>query len=150
MQPIKQAFKAVFQALLCLGLLLFVKTAPEPSPGVYEPDPDIICLVSAIYHEARGEPVKGKRAVLEVVLHRAERYGKSVCEVVAQKRQFPWFQKKGLVPLNSETLLHYNQALEHEPVLRDENTLWFFSGPRPVWSYKMKCRKEGRHWFCKM
>lgn len=130
---------------MCLGLLLFVKTAPEPSPAVYEPDPDLVCLVSAVYHEARGEPVKGKRAVLEVVIHRAKRYGKSVCEVVAQKRQFPWFKKKGLVKLNEETLRHYNQALEHEPVLKDEKFI-YFNGVRP---HGVGCRRIGNHTFCK-
>jgi spore germination cell wall hydrolase CwlJ-like protein len=44
------------------------------------------CLATAIYFEARGEPVKGQKAVAEVIMTRAGsgRYPASICGVVYQ------------------------------------------------------------------
>ncbi len=44
------------------------------------------CLALAIYHEARGEPEAGQRAVATVILNRVKsaRYPSSVCDVVYQ------------------------------------------------------------------
>jgi spore germination cell wall hydrolase CwlJ-like protein len=44
------------------------------------------CLATAIYHEARGEPLKGQKAVAEVIMTRAQsgRYPASICGVVYQ------------------------------------------------------------------
>lgn len=50
------------------------------------PSQDEKCLATAIYHEARGEPLKGQFAVAEVILNRVEspRFPDSVCDVVFQ------------------------------------------------------------------
>jgi len=47
------------------------------------------CLALAIYHEARGEPEAGQRAVAAVILNRvlSTRYPASVCDVVYQNAQ---------------------------------------------------------------
>jgi len=47
------------------------------------------CLALAIYHEARGEPEAGQRAVATVILNRVKspRYPTSVCGVVYQNAQ---------------------------------------------------------------
>lgn len=47
---------------------------------------DRSCLATAIYHEARGEPVRGQIAVAQVVLNRvkSQYYPNSVCGVVFQ------------------------------------------------------------------
>lgn len=44
------------------------------------------CLAEALYHEARGETVKGQFAVAEVILNRVDspRYPNSVCGVINQ------------------------------------------------------------------
>lgn len=131
--------------MACIGLplALAVKTSPEPSPNLYEPA--LRCLVSAVYHEARGESVKGKRAVLDVVTNRAEKHGLSYCEVVSKKRQFPWYEKKGLVELTPDTLSHYNQALRHGQVLTNEN-FTYFNRAKP---FGTKCVTIGAHKFCR-
>lgn len=61
----------------------------------------LMCLALTIYHEARGEPVIGQQAVAEVVLNRADKRDKSVCQVVYEPHQFSWSNKKG-VPKPSE------------------------------------------------
>lgn len=55
----------------------------------------LLCLALAIFHEARGEPIKGQKAVAEVVLNRTNHpsFPQTVCGVVKQPRQFSWVNK---------------------------------------------------------
>lgn len=48
------------------------------------------CIATAIYHEARGEPVMGQAAVAYVINNRvhSKRYPNTACEAVYQKHQF--------------------------------------------------------------
>ena len=57
------------------------------------------CLATNIYHEARGESIKGKSAVAHVTMNRvtSNRYPNTVCEVVYQaEMRINW--KGKLVP----------------------------------------------------
>lgn len=137
-------FRAVLAALIALTLFT---AAPKVAfgPGVSQDDSELRCIVSAVYHEARGEPDKGKRAVVDTIYHRTSKYGKPICEVVAQNRQFPWYKKKGLVDLTPETLAFYNAAMSHPVVLTDENYI-FFNGVKPPGH---ACKRIGHHTFCK-
>lgn len=73
---------------------IFLKEEPE----LIEAGPEVDCLSLNIYHEARGESVRGQEAVALVTLNRAKsgRYPDNVCDVVYQgsKRrtgcQFSW------------------------------------------------------------
>ena len=47
-----------------------------------------MCLLSVVFGEAQGEPEIGKQAVAHVLVNRADRANKSVCEVSRQKGQF--------------------------------------------------------------
>jgi N-acetylmuramoyl-L-alanine amidase len=50
----------------------------------------ITCLALNIYHEARGEPIRGQEAVALVTLNRSRLLNKPVCEVVYSPKQFSW------------------------------------------------------------
>ena len=69
-------------ALSCLWAL--PAAAREPDYVAYTHE--LKCLATAIYFEARGEPVAGQKAVAQVVLNRtkSERYPHTVCGVVYQ------------------------------------------------------------------
>lgn len=56
-------------------------------------DSEVQCLAIALWHEARGEPLEGRRAVAEVILNRRDsgRFPDTVCESVTQPGQFVWF-----------------------------------------------------------
>ncbi|MBZ6377640.1 hypothetical protein B5C34_03895 [Pacificimonas flava] len=58
--------------------------------GGVELDEEMRCLASAVYNEARGEPLEGQLAVAQVVLNRAEdsRWPDTICGVVYQRYQF--------------------------------------------------------------
>lgn len=53
---------------------------------------DMFCMAKNIYHEARGEPMKGKYAVAQVTLNRMKnpKYPSTVCDVVMDPFQFSW------------------------------------------------------------
>jgi N-acetylmuramoyl-L-alanine amidase len=71
------------------GLLLSLASLVHASPFTDNP---LYCLMVNIYHEARGEPIKGQMAVASVVMNRVahSRFPNSVCEVVYQRKQFSW------------------------------------------------------------
>ncbi|ORM74436.1 cell wall hydrolase [Pantoea wallisii] len=50
----------------------------------------VLCLAMNIYHEARGEPVKGQIAVGTVTMNRANWDVKEICPVVYAPKQFSW------------------------------------------------------------
>lgn len=52
----------------------------------------VLCMALNIYHEARGESVKGQIAVAQVTLNRVnhKHYPNEVCGVVTQRKQFSW------------------------------------------------------------
>lgn len=74
------------------------KLFAKPTPA--DPRDEIACMALNIYHEARGEPDRGKVAVAHVVMNRvaSERFPGTVCEVVQQggevrrhRCQFSWW-----------------------------------------------------------
>lgn len=66
-------------------------------------DTEFDCLTRNIYHEARGEPFKGKVAVGLVTLNRTESkgYPNTICGVVYQKHQFSWTKAYKKVKVNA-------------------------------------------------
>lgn len=59
----------------------WLASQPAPKAG-----PELECLASAIYFEARGEGIKGQAAVAEVILNRVDsaQFPRSICGVVHQ------------------------------------------------------------------
>ncbi len=53
---------------------------------------EIGCLALNIYHEGRGESLRGQSAIAAVTMNRvrSRAYPNSVCEVVWQRKQFSW------------------------------------------------------------
>lgn len=106
------------------------------------------CMASALYWEARGESLAGKKAVQEVILNRSMATGKTVCAVVKEKHQFSWVGKKPFLPLNDDMRWMLQEVKEARPVLRDDAYLYFHSGKKPSWTRRMICRMIGNHRFC--
>ena len=54
----------------------------------------IICMATAIYFEARGEPLAGKIAVAHTIMNRVDdtRFPDTVCDVVTQGPTYSWKQ----------------------------------------------------------
>ena len=69
------------------------------------------CLAAVVYHEARGEPLKGKIAVAQVVLNRkrSKWYPNTICKVAFQKAQFTGLKE---IKYNDDTYKIAKQAIE--------------------------------------
>lgn len=81
--------------------------ASETEEATYSND-EVNCLAAAIYHEARGESLTGKKAVGHVVLNRMNhsKFPDSICGVVTQRTnrvcQFSWICTKHTTKLTTE------------------------------------------------
>lgn len=116
---------------------------------------DLNCLAEAIYHEARGESVKGQAAVAEVVLNRvdSDKFASSVCGVVNQPSQFS-YTIGGKKPIrNKSAYLRARDiaraALAGAPrVLTGGATYFHTPAVSPSWSHRFqRTAKIGQHIF---
>ena len=78
---------------------------------------DLKCLADNVYHEARGEGVQGKYAVIFSTLSRVldKKYPKTICGVVHQPWQFSWTKDEKILaqPINPKVYAQVaSQVLE--------------------------------------
>jgi spore germination cell wall hydrolase CwlJ-like protein len=74
-----------------------INLAPDTPPPTkkwelhYNVDPELMCLAEAIYHEARGEPVRGRIKVAGVIKNRvkSKKFPDNICDVVHQPSRNP-------------------------------------------------------------
>lgn len=75
--------------LSALSLALFMSPITQPPVPTHN-EADFRCMVTTLYHEARGEGVAGIEAVASVIMNRAKQSRKSVCSIVYERKQFSW------------------------------------------------------------
>lgn len=159
---------------LALGLLVFFYTGlAVPQIWTWEPfklpQNQFDCLVTTLYHEARGEPAEGVLAVAKVVLNRMEspRYPKSVCGVVKQQLvrgiwQFSFWKEKHLLtqPVDKESWKKMQKIAQQAVNLHYagfdviDNSMYYYNPDvaNPKWAKSKKLkfvRKIGKHKFYK-
>jgi len=133
--------------ILLLGMLLSSQTLPSSNP-------ELDCLTKTVYHEARGEPHRGKLAVAVTILNRVAhpRYPKTICKVVYQRGQFSWVGKKQLRVNQKEWEEAINIALtvlDNPLILGEFKAISFHSlKVKPQWKLK-RVAKIGNHIFYK-
>lgn len=108
------------------------------------------CLASAIFHEARGEPIEGQRAVAHVILNRAKYEHKSICAIIKAHKQFS-FVHRGVVPhAPKEWLVRAVSAIKAYS-LKDESrgaTFFIHQRVKPLWSRRKRLVAHiGKHKF---
>ena len=93
----------------------------EEHADVATDDSEHDCLASAVYFEAKGEPLEGQLAVAEVVLNRAAsgKYPKSVCGVVTQRSQFS-FVRGGRIPVAPKASAAWRKAVAIARIAADD------------------------------
>lgn len=131
-----------------LAIALAVTCSPLSDSKVYAATADDRCLASVIYYEARGEPLEGKRAVYDIVLHRMIDTGKSACAIIKARAQFSWYPRKPILPMTYEMQEMLTEVKTSDKVLINEKYKFFHSGQKPTWAKKMFCRKIHNHSFC--
>ena len=115
-------------------------------------DSELNCLAKTIYHEARGEPVKGQRAVAIVTVNRALHpdFPSSICKTVYQKGQYSWTSQKLKVVDKAAWAkakdMAYHVLNDYEN-LKSFKALYFHSATvAPAWGRK-RIAKIGNHVF---
>lgn len=115
------------------------------------------CLASAVYFEARGEPLEGQLAVAEVVLNRTRsgRYPDGICAVVRQPAQFS-FVRRGAIPRADRASPAWRRAVAvariaqlGEPRMLADGVLWYHADyVSPSWGRRLaRATRIGAHIF---
>jgi spore germination cell wall hydrolase CwlJ-like protein len=113
-------------------------------------DQEVQCLAKNIYFEARGESLRGMRAVAQVTINRVNdyRWPDTICQVVYQRSQFSWTAKK--VKITDIKLYKIAEDLAYEvlnnPLKNFPHTHFHAVYVNPGWKYKNKV-KIGNHIF---
>ena len=116
---------------------------------------DMRCLASAIYFEARGEPLAGQLAVGQVIVNRAEsgKFPSSYCGVVLQPSQFS-FVHGGRMPAINKTSSAWHNAVATARIAHEglwdspaKDALYFHASyVKPAWRRTQVARVD-RHIF---
>lgn len=117
---------------------------------------ELVCLSRNIYHEARGESLKGQVAVGYVTLNRVSKdaFPDTICGVVYQKGQFSW-TKDGKTDLPRDMIAYETAMNTAIAVIRGnvpdptEGSLYFHAGSnRAFWTRRLeRTVKIGGHSF---
>ena len=150
---------SIMLLFVLLGLLIYRTIVNQ-----YEAR-ELRCLTLNVYHEARGEPDKGKYAVASVTLNRvaSKHYPATVCDVVFQKRwdylrkryvsAFSWTELDAPISTNSKAWRKAAQIAEdayrHPEALNLKGALFYHAKHiRPSWARKkIRVATIGRHIF---
>lgn len=138
---------------LVFGLVItapFANAIAMHPPEMNFTNRDKECMATALYHEARGEPKAGQKAVLGVILERAKQprvFGNGVCGVVFKKGQFSWtkYTKTALRDSDFDRMMDVVDETLMDSKIPCQGTRYFTSG-----RYSGKVRDVcviGRHRF---
>lgn len=131
--------------ILCTSVSLEAPIKPLPA--------DDLCLAWVIQDEARGESLRGQRAVLDVITKRMEVRKLSACEVVKEKSQFSGY-KPGMTfelhkNVQEKDLTRLYELRKMSPVV-EQATYFHAEYLQPSWKLKMRrLLKVGKHVFYK-
>lgn len=139
---------------LILGLLalpLTISSADIPRSWIY--DNETVCLAKNIYHEARGESIRGKLAVAKVTLNRVNsgKFRHTICGVVYQRGQFSWTESKYKPILDKSAWLdslHIAKLVMLNPELSKTTAMYYHNlKVKPRWQQLERIDKIGNHVF---
>jgi spore germination cell wall hydrolase CwlJ-like protein len=135
-----------------LDALVAEQAAADPA------GPEQDCLASAVYFEARSEPLQGQLAVAEVVLNRAAsgQYPTTLCGVVVQRSQFS-FVRRGRIPRADRASDAWRRAVAIARIAKErmmprvlpETCLWYHARyVSPSWGRRLaQSARIGLHIF---
>lgn len=137
---------------LLLGLLLALSCTDLAIEARVSPiDQNLVCKAWVVKDEARGESMKGQRAVLDVVLKRMSTRHLTACEVVMQESQFSGYKKGVEIALHknvSEKDLDKYTEVDKMGSQCSECTHFHATYVKPNWRNKMKRLLQiGKHVF---
>jgi len=129
------------------------------------------CLAANIFFEARGESIKGMKAVAAVTINRLKhsKYPADMCSVVFQPKQFSWTHQQkystiisvldaDVTGMQKKDELKFHQAREIAAMQQEEltkllpkNTIFYHTHKvKPKWAaFKVRVASVGNHLFYK-
>jgi hypothetical protein len=115
-------------------------------------DRDMHCLATAVYFEARGEPMEGQLAVAQTILNRVEsgRYAGTVCGVINQPKQFSYDRTRTPSAGNDWAIAQAIAMIAARDMWREvaPNALSFHAKRvAPNWAGKTRVATIGNHIF---
>ena len=128
--------------LMALGLSVLPINKKSEVPSFEKPEytqafiaeaREVRCLADALYHEVRGEKLKDRVLMAEVILNRVDhpKYPKTICGVVHQRGQFQWVRFEN-EPIADEAA--YVEAIDLAIMIRagaihrtHRDILWFYN-----------------------
>jgi spore germination cell wall hydrolase CwlJ-like protein len=121
----------------------------EKSKVLHTSKSEELCLAKVIFHEARDQSVRGKYAVADVTLNRAESggYPDSICSVIIQKGQYSGYSKRSAkVPDDPKSQEAWKvskaiavKAIRHRNTTVPKNVLYFHAvHVKPKWVRKLQ------------
>ncbi len=138
---------AIYLASYCTALVIPADIPKTPVKAVKRGYTPSECLSWVLNSEARGEPLKGSRAVLDVVYERMARKDITACQVVMEKGQFSGYKIGMKLAINEDMLTRLEEASRIEPVAKG-CTHFHARNVSPTWAKSMtKCASVGGHIF---
>lgn len=139
--------------IVALVISLATISSPIASPRIPKHSADDKCLANAIFFEARGEPLAGRRAVFEIIQNRMLDTGKSACSIIRERNQFSFVKHHAMMPMTYELQEMLREVKGSHSILINEKHgnqyKHFHSGEKPYWAHSMICKKIHRHNFCR-
>ena len=116
----------------------------------------VACLARVVYQEASTQGERGKEAVMAVIVNRAIKQQKHVCDIIRQPSQFSWVK-------HGTNVARLTDDKESERFVLDvvvktvrvgynsfNGVQYFYAHKKlkPVWANKMSCSRIEEHTFC--
>ena len=143
---------------LALLVLLLLSSFVHASEALYKMTQNgaVACLARAVYQEANTQGKRGREAVMAVIVNRAIRQQKHVCEVVRQPSQFSWVKRGTNVSKLTESkeaerfVLKVVAKTAQSGYNNFSGVEYFYAHKqvKPVWANRMSCVRIEAHTFC--
>jgi spore germination cell wall hydrolase CwlJ-like protein len=144
--------------LLALLVLLLLSSSVYASEALHRMTQNgaVACLARAVYQEANTQGERGREAVIAVIVNRAIKLQRHVCEVVRQPSQFSWVKHgtnvakltddKGAEKFVLKVVA--NTARSGYNNFRGVKYFYAHKQGKPTWANKMSCMRVEDHTFC--
>ena len=144
---------------LALLVLLLLSSSVHASEALYRMTQNgaVACLARAVYQEANTQGELGREAVMAVIVNRAIKQQKHVCDVVKQPLQFSWVkQTTNIAKLTDDKgaetfVLRVVVKTARSGYNSFSGVLYFYAyrQVKPSWANKMACSRIEDHMFCR-
>ena len=122
----------------------------KPLESLQHDDKDSRCIAAALHNEARGEPIKGIRAVYDSILARMKKRNKTACQIVLEKHQYTGMTRNKIKNVSEEALTDLETIGRMHPVVEGCTHYYANYILPPKWVRDMKsCGKVGKHLYFK-